>query len=88
MSSSKIDIVDAVELGPGAVPDGDVKQLGDQGVLQENVNPFRKSFLRLYGCLFVAYLCAATNGYDANTFGTSALARARSRLASSQTLHP
>ncbi|KAI0793791.1 general substrate transporter [Fomes fomentarius] len=69
MSSSKIDIVDAVELGPRAVPDGDVKRLGDQGVLQENVNPFRKSFLRLYGCLFVAYLCAATNGYDGNTFG-------------------
>ncbi len=36
---------------------------------QEDVNPFRRSFLRLYGCLFVAYLCSATNGFDANTFG-------------------
>ncbi|KAI0651511.1 general substrate transporter [Trametes meyenii] len=33
------------------------------------VNPLRTSFLRLYGCLFVAYLCSATNGFDANTFG-------------------
>ncbi|RDX50831.1 general substrate transporter [Lentinus brumalis] len=37
--------------------------------IQEDVNPFRRSFLRLYGCLFVAYLCSATNGFDANTFG-------------------
>ncbi|KAI0718074.1 general substrate transporter [Cerioporus squamosus] len=36
---------------------------------QEDVSPFRRSFLRLYGCLFVAYLCSATNGFDANTFG-------------------
>ncbi|KAI0630724.1 general substrate transporter [Trametes polyzona] len=33
------------------------------------MNPLRASFLRLYGCLFVAYLCSATNGFDANTFG-------------------
>ena len=43
--------------------------LGHQSAFQEQVNPFRRSFLQLYGCLFVAYLCAATNGYDANTFG-------------------
>ncbi len=35
----------------------------------ENPRPFRKSFLRLYLCLFVAYMCSSTNGFDANTFG-------------------
>lgn len=35
----------------------------------ENAHPFRKSFLRLYLCLSVAYMCSATNGFDANTFG-------------------
>ncbi|KAI0666318.1 general substrate transporter [Trametes maxima] len=35
----------------------------------DDVHPLRRSFLRLYACLFVAYLCSATNGFDANTFG-------------------
>lgn len=38
-------------------------------ILEENPNPLRKSFLKLYGVVFVAYLCSATNGFDANTFG-------------------
>ncbi len=37
----------------------------------ENPRPFRKSFLKLYLCLFVAYMCSSTNGFDANTFGKS-----------------
>jgi MFS family permease len=37
---------------------------------QEQPHPFRKSFLRLYLCLAVAYMCSSTNGFDANTFGT------------------
>ncbi|KDQ50703.1 hypothetical protein JAAARDRAFT_141556 [Jaapia argillacea MUCL 33604] len=41
----------------------------EKALLEENPNPFRKSFLKLYGILFVAYLCSATNGFDANTFG-------------------
>ena len=40
-------------------------------LLRENPRVFRKSFLKLYGCLFVGYLCSATNGFDANTFGKS-----------------
>jgi len=36
---------------------------------QEQPRPFRKSFLRLYLCLAVAYMCSSTNGFDANTFG-------------------
>jgi hypothetical protein len=39
-------------------------------LLRENPRPFRKSFLKLYGCIFVGYLCSATNGFDSNTFGT------------------
>jgi hypothetical protein len=35
----------------------------------ENPRPFRKSFIKLYLCLFVAYMCSSTNGFDANTFG-------------------
>ena len=38
-------------------------------LLTENPRIFRKSFLKLYGCIFVGYLCSATNGFDANTFG-------------------
>ncbi|OZJ02363.1 hypothetical protein BZG36_04479 [Bifiguratus adelaidae] len=38
-------------------------------LLEENPRPFRKSFLKLYACIFVGYLCSATNGFDANTFG-------------------
>lgn len=36
---------------------------------QEQPRPFRKSFLKLYLCLAVAYMCSSTNGFDANTFG-------------------
>lgn len=39
-------------------------------ILAENPKPFRPSFLRLYACIFVGYLCSATNGFDANTFGS------------------
>jgi hypothetical protein len=38
-------------------------------LLKENPRPLRKSFLKLYCCIFVGYLCSATNGFDANTFG-------------------
>ncbi|KEF59366.1 uncharacterized protein A1O9_04210 [Exophiala aquamarina CBS 119918] len=41
----------------------------EEALAQESPKPLRKSFLRLYGCIFVAYLCCATNGFDANTFG-------------------
>lgn len=41
-----------------------------QAALQEdNPRPLRKSFLKLYLCIFVGYLCSATNGFDSNTFG-------------------
>lgn len=36
---------------------------------EENPKPFWSSFLRLYLCLAVAYMCSSTNGFDANTFG-------------------
>lgn len=42
----------------------------EEALAQEKPKALRKSFLRLYGCIFVAYLCCATNGFDANTFGT------------------
>ena len=38
-------------------------------LLRESPRVFRKSFLKLYGCIFVGYLCSATNGFDSNTFG-------------------
>lgn len=38
-------------------------------LLRENPRIFRSSFLKLYGCIFVGYLCSATNGFDSNTFG-------------------
>ncbi|KAL7807437.1 general substrate transporter [Trichoderma gracile] len=38
-------------------------------LLRESPHVFRNSFLRLYGCIFVGYLCSATNGFDSNTFG-------------------
>jgi hypothetical protein len=41
-------------------------------LLRENPRIFRKSFMKLYGCLFVGYLCSATNGFDSNTFGKEA----------------
>jgi hypothetical protein len=40
---------------------------------QEQPHPFRKSFLKLYLCLAVAYMCSSTNGFDANTFGKGIL---------------
>lgn len=40
-----------------------------RALLQENPNPLRRSFLKLYAVIFVAFLCSATNGYDANTYG-------------------
>lgn len=42
----------------------------EAALMRENPNPFRKSFLRMYACIFIGYLCSATNGFDANTFGT------------------
>lgn len=41
----------------------------EEALLLEKPHPFRKSFLRLYACIFIGYLCSATNGFDANTFG-------------------
>jgi hypothetical protein len=41
----------------------------EAALMKENPSPFRKSFLRMYACIFVGYLCSATNGFDANTFG-------------------
>ncbi|KAJ9616676.1 hypothetical protein H2200_000395 [Cladophialophora chaetospira] len=41
----------------------------EEALLQEKPRPLRKSFLKLYAIIFVAYLCSATNGFDANTFG-------------------
>ncbi|KAH8801366.1 general substrate transporter [Xylogone sp. PMI_703] len=41
----------------------------EAALMRENPSPFRKSFLRMYACIFVGYLCSATNGFDANTFG-------------------
>ncbi|OAL39816.1 hypothetical protein AYO20_00728 [Fonsecaea nubica] len=41
----------------------------EEALLQEKPRPLRKSFLKLYACIFIAYLCSATNGFDANTFG-------------------
>ncbi|KIW81412.1 hypothetical protein Z517_04437 [Fonsecaea pedrosoi CBS 271.37] len=41
----------------------------EEALLQEKPKPLRKSFLKLYACIFIAYLCSATNGFDANTFG-------------------
>ncbi|TFB00386.1 Lactose permease, partial [Trichoderma ghanense] len=38
-------------------------------LLRENPHAFRNSCLKLYGCIFVGYLCSATNGFDSNTFG-------------------
>ena len=38
-------------------------------LLKESPRPFRRSFLKLYCCIFVGYLCSATNGFDSNTFG-------------------
>lgn len=76
MSISKEDIVRSEDSGLVQTPSIDNQPKADtrqahHSVLHEEVDPFRKSFLKLYGCLFVAYLCAATNGYDGNTFGES-----------------
>ena len=38
-------------------------------ILADDPKPLRRSFLKLYLCIFVGYLCSATNGFDANTFG-------------------
>ena len=46
-------------------------------LLRENPRIFRRSFLKLYGCIFVGYLCSATNGFDSNTFGMPILAKTR-----------
>ncbi|EPT02814.1 hypothetical protein FOMPIDRAFT_1029123 [Fomitopsis schrenkii] len=40
------------------------------GVLaKEKPDPWSRCMIRLYGVVFVAYLCSATNGFDSNTFG-------------------
>ena len=41
----------------------------EEALLQENPYAWRKSLLKLYAVIFVGYLCSATNGFDANTFG-------------------
>ena len=46
----------------------------------EQPRPFRKSFLRLYACLAVAYMCSSTNGFDANTFGKRPMFRNHGRF--------
>ena len=41
----------------------------EAALMQEKPYAWRKSFLKLYAVIFVGYLCSATNGFDANTFG-------------------
>ncbi|KZT59141.1 general substrate transporter [Calocera cornea HHB12733] len=38
-------------------------------LLKEPPNPWAPHMFKLYAVLFVCYLCATTNGFDANTFG-------------------
>ncbi|TFK51357.1 hypothetical protein OE88DRAFT_1629880 [Heliocybe sulcata] len=38
-------------------------------LLEERPSPYSFRMLRLWACLFVAYMCSAQNGFDANTFG-------------------
>lgn len=45
----------------------------DNALLEEDPYPWSNSLLRLYACIFVGYLCSATSGFDANTFGASVL---------------
>ena len=52
-----------------------------QALAEEQPRPFRRSFLKLYLCLAVAYMCSSTNGFDANTFGQSPNAVAKSLTA-------
>jgi hypothetical protein len=59
----------------GTLPSGTTHQVRmhesrmEAALLQEKPRAWRKSFLKLYACIFVGYLCSATNGFDANTFG-------------------
>lgn len=36
---------------------------------RSSIDPWSRCMIRLYGIVFVAYLCSATNGFDSNTFG-------------------
>ncbi|KZT30214.1 general substrate transporter [Neolentinus lepideus HHB14362 ss-1] len=38
-------------------------------LLEERPSPYSFRMLKLWACLFVAYMCSAQNGFDANTFG-------------------
>lgn len=40
-----------------------------EALKRDQAKPLQKSLLRLYLCIFVGYLCSATNGFDSNTFG-------------------
>ncbi|KAL1962654.1 hypothetical protein VTN77DRAFT_9288 [Rasamsonia byssochlamydoides] len=71
--SVKVPSLEHVEHAPDRVNDAaqvsGVRSVALAEVLaQENPRPFRKSFLKLYLCLAVAYMCSTTNGFDANTF--------------------
>jgi hypothetical protein len=57
------------KLDPGAAKTGARNVALAEALAIENARPFRKSFIKLYMCLFVAYMCSSTNGFDANTFG-------------------
>ncbi|CDO72080.1 hypothetical protein BN946_scf184962.g23 [Trametes cinnabarina] len=63
-STSKVEDVEVLSGAGDKASDAEVASKTDL-----KVNPLRPSFLSLYGCLFIAYLCSATNGFDANTFG-------------------
>jgi len=64
-----------VEIKPSveAVEDDDVRPRGRTqeirsralaaALAEENPRPFRKSFLKLYVCLFFAYMCSSTTGF-------------------------
>src|SRR3569833_746799 len=43
----------------------------EEARLREPPDPWCSSKRKLYACIFVGYLCSATNGFDANTFGMS-----------------
>jgi len=57
---------DAVE-DEGARPRGRTQEIRSRALVaalaEENPRPFRKSFLKLYVCLFFAYMCSSTTGF-------------------------
>jgi len=69
-----VEIKPATEVEDDSLLQGRPQQIRSRALAaalaEENPKPFRRSFLKLYMCLFFAYMCSSTTGFGKSAVTT------------------